>query len=145
MPYSKPESLGDDQTKSVSFEAQTNGRKEERMKTSLVVQPDDLTGKHRDREKNPLKRPQVSEDEDKVIADGTSHANQRGTFVFQAEVGMDLESSQVAARHFVRLPIDRQQRRAIARSTEREENYLIQEDLSDNSTNHHPLGCEITN
>ena len=66
-----------------------------------------MTGKHRDGEHNPLERPQVSEKEDKMIADGTSHADQGGIFDFQAEVGMDLETAQVAARHFVRLPKQR--------------------------------------
>ena len=70
------------------------------METSLEVQLDDLTGKHGDGELNPLERLQVSEDEDKVIADGTSHADQWVDFVFHSEVGMDLETPQVAARHF---------------------------------------------
>ena len=69
MLYTEPESLGDDQTKSASFGAQGNGQKEEQLETSLAVQPDDITGKHRDREQNPLEREYFSEDEDKVVAD----------------------------------------------------------------------------
>ena len=54
--YTEPESLGDNQTKSASFGAQGNGWKEEQLETSLAVQPDDITGKHRDGEQNPLER-----------------------------------------------------------------------------------------
>ena len=54
MPCTKPDSLRDDQTKSSSFGAQADGRKEEQVETSLKVQPDDMTGKHRDGEYNPL-------------------------------------------------------------------------------------------
>ena len=49
---------------------------EEQLETSLDVQPDDLTGKHRDGEPNPLERPKAPEEEDKVVADGTPHADQ---------------------------------------------------------------------
>ena len=94
MPYTAPELLGDDKTKSASFGAQEDGRKEEQLETSLAVQPNDMTGKHRDGEQNPLERAQVSEDEVKVVADGTSHADQGEMFFFQAEVGMYLETSQ---------------------------------------------------
>ena len=106
-------------------------------KLSLAVQPDDMTGKHRDGEQNPLARPQVSEDEDEVVADGISHADQRENFVFQVEIEMGLETSQVAVRHFVSLPIDRQQRRTTSRSIDRG-NYSIQANFgsSNNSTNH---------
>ena len=91
------------------------------LETSLAVQPDDMTGKHQDGGYNSLERPQVSEKADKVVAESTSHVDQGGKFVFQAEAGMDLETAQVAARHFVILPIDRQQRKATTRSTDREE------------------------
>ena len=40
----------------------------------------------------PQERPQALEEEDKVIDDGTSHVDQGGDFVFQTEVGMDLET-----------------------------------------------------
>ena len=65
MPCTKPDSLRDDQTKSPNFGAQADGRKEEQLETSLAVQPNDMTGKHRDEEHNPLEQPQVSEKEDK--------------------------------------------------------------------------------
>ena len=73
---------------------------EEQLKTSREVQPDDMTGKHRDEEYNPLERPPVLENKEKLVADGTSPADQGGYFVFQTEVGMNLEISQVAACHF---------------------------------------------
>ena len=76
MPCTKPESLKGDQSKSASSRAQADGRKEEQLVTSLEVQLGDMTGKHRDGEHNPLERPQVFEDEDKVVADSTSHAGQ---------------------------------------------------------------------
>ena len=44
MPCSKSESLRKDQTKSLSFGTQADGRKEEKLETSLEVQPDDMTG-----------------------------------------------------------------------------------------------------
>ena len=54
MPCTKPESLGEDQTKSLYFGAQAEGGKEEQLETPLAVQPDDMTGKHRHGEHNPL-------------------------------------------------------------------------------------------
>ena len=93
--------------------------------------PDDMAGKHRDGEQNPLDRPQVMEKEENVVANRTSHAGQRQNVVFQAEVEMDLEASQVAARHFV-LPIDRQQRGAILTSTDRGGDYPVQADFEGN-------------
>ena len=91
------------------------------METLLAVQPDDITGKHRDGEQNPLERAQVLEKEDKVVADGILHPDQGGNFFFQAEVEMDLETIQVAARHFV-LEMVRQRRGATARSIDQGEN-----------------------
>ena len=44
---------------------------------------------------------------------------------------MDLETSQVAARHFV-LPIDRQQRGETSRSTDRGGDYPVQADFEGN-------------
>ena len=49
---------------------------EEQLKTLLKVQPDDMTRKRWHGEHNPLKRPQVLEKEEKVVADGTSHESQ---------------------------------------------------------------------
>ena len=51
--YTEPELLGDDPTKSASFGAQADRRKEEQLETLLTVQPNDMTGKHRDGEQNP--------------------------------------------------------------------------------------------
>ena len=59
-----------------------------------------MMGRHRDGKHNPLERPQASEGEDKVVAGGTSHADQGGDFVFQTEIGMDLETSHFTAGHF---------------------------------------------
>ena len=63
MPYTEPESLGNDQTKSASFGAQTDGWKEERLETLLAVQPEDIKGNYRDGE-HPLERRQVLEKQD---------------------------------------------------------------------------------
>ena len=49
--------------------------------TSPAVQPDDMMGKHRDGEHNPLERPQASDEEEKVVADGTSSTDQGEDFV----------------------------------------------------------------
>ena len=65
-PYTKPKSLRDDQIKSSSFGAQADGRKYEQLEISLEVQPDDMTGRHRDGEHDPLERAQASENEGKV-------------------------------------------------------------------------------
>ena len=61
MPCTEPESLRDDQTDSASLGAQADGRKEKQLETSIVVQPDDMTGKHRDGEQNPLEQAKFSE------------------------------------------------------------------------------------
>ena len=61
MSCTKPEPLGDDQTESSSFGAQADGRKEEHLETSFEVRLNDMPGKHRDGERNPLESPQVSE------------------------------------------------------------------------------------
>ena len=131
MPCTKPDSLRDNQTKSSSFGAQADGRKEGQIETLLEVQPDDMTGKHRDREHNPLEQPQVSGDEDKVVAGGTSHAGQGKKIIFQTEVGMDLETSQVVARHVVKLAMFQQQG-TISKSTDRGGNYPLQADFRGN-------------
>ena len=89
---------------------------EEQLKTSLAVQPDGMMERHRDGEHNPLERLQVSEDQAKVVADGTSSTDQGGDFVFQIEVGMDHEPSQVTARHF-ELTMFRQQQETTKKST----------------------------
>ena len=101
------------------------------MKTSFEMQSDDMTARHRDGEHNPLERPQALEEKDKVIVDGTLHVDQGRYFVFQVEVGMDLKTSQVTARHF-ELTMFRQQQGTTAKSTYSEEDYSIQADFARN-------------
>ena len=67
-----------------------------------------MMGRHRDGEHNPQEQPQISEGEEKVVANGISSTDNGGYFVSQTEVKLDHELSQVTARHFA-LPIDRQQ------------------------------------
>ena len=55
--------------------------------TSPAVHPDDMMERHRDGEHNPLERPQASEKEQNMVADGTSNTDQKGDFVFEIEVG----------------------------------------------------------
>ena len=55
------------------------------MKTSLEVQPDDMMRGHWDGENNPLERPQASKEEDEVVADSTSHADQG--VIFKLKLG----------------------------------------------------------
>ena len=122
MPYTQPESLGDGQTKSASFGAQADGLEKEQLEISLTMPPDDVTGKHRDGEQNSVERANVSEDEGKVVADGTSHADQGENNFFKPRLGW------TSKRHeppVVGLLIDRQQRGATARSTDREETTLF--------------------
>ena len=83
--------------------------------TSPTVQPDYMMRRHRDKEQNPQEQPRVSEEEENVVADGTSSTDKRGNFVSQTEVGMDHEASQVAARHF-ELAMFRQHQGATAKS-----------------------------
>ena len=116
------------------------------METSLSVQPDDMTGNHRDGEQNPLEQPQTSEEEDKVVADGISHPDQGGKFCVQAEVGMDLKIGQVAARHFV-LAIIRQQRGTTEGAQVYVETTLFDQTSGgtrNNTTSHRSSGCETT-
>ena len=64
---------------------------------------------------------------------GISHADQVRNCFSQAKVKMDLETTQqVAARHFVKLAIFRQQRGTTRRSTDKEENYPIQANVGGN-------------
>ena len=51
---------------------------EEQLKTSIEGQPDDMMGRYRDGEHNPLERPHASEEEYKVVADDTLHVDQGG-------------------------------------------------------------------
>ena len=67
------------------------------------------------------------------IADGISHADEEGNFLFQPEVGMNPEITQVVARHFVGLPMmARQQRGTTARSTGQGEDHPFQADVEVN-------------
>ena len=108
------------------------------------MQLNDMMGRHRDGEHNPLERPQVSEDEENVVTYGTSSTDQGGDFVFQIEVGMDHEASQVATRHF-ELAIFRQQG-TTAKSTDWGGDYPHSRRLrgepknSENSTSRRPQG-----
>ena len=105
---------------------------EEQLETSLGVQPDDMiVGRHHDGKHNPLERPQASEEEDKMIANDPSHMDQGGDFVFQTEVGMNLEASQVTARHF-ELAMFRQQQETTAKSIDREGDHPVQGDFAGN-------------
>ena len=105
---------------------------EEQLETSLGVQPDDIiVGRYRDVKHNPLERPQASEEEDKMIANDPSHVDQGEDFVFQTEVGMNLEASQVAARHF-ELAMFRQQQETTAKSIDREGDHPVQGDFAGN-------------
>ena len=115
---------------------------EEQLETSLEVQPDGITGKNRDGEHNPLDRPQVSNNEDKVVVDGTPNADQGGDFVFQAEVGMNLETSQAAARNF-ELEMSRQQQGAAAKITYRGETTLCKQISGETRTQQQHNKCQL--
>ena len=101
--------------------------------TSPAMQPYDMLGGHRDREHNPP---------------GATKSTDKGEdLVFQIEVGMDHEASQVAARHF-ELAMFRQQQGTTAKSTDWRGNYPHLSTLPgkpENSihiTSHHPReGC----
>ena len=64
----EPESWEDGQTDSDALAAQAGGRKEEQLETSLAVQPDDMTGKHRDGGQIPLEQEKFLEEEGKVVS-----------------------------------------------------------------------------
>ena len=68
MPCTEPESLGDDQTKGAFLGAQADGREEKKLETLLAVQLDEMTGKHRGGNQNPLERAQFPEEEGKVMS-----------------------------------------------------------------------------
>ena len=95
---------------------------EKQLNTSFEVQPDDMVERHGDGEHNPLERPRASKEDDNMAADGTLQVDQEGDFVFLTEVRMDLETSQVAARHF-ELAIFRQQQGTISRCKDRGGDY----------------------
>ena len=99
--------------------------------TSSAVQPNVMVGRHRDGAHNPLEQLQLFEEEEKVVADGTSGTDQGGDFVSQTEIGMDHEASQVAACHF-ELAMLRQQQGTTAKSTDWGGGYPIQADFAGN-------------
>ena len=70
LPCTEPESSGDDRPRVIFSEQQTvDGSKEGQSGVPLAVEPDDMTGKHRDGEQVQLERPQSSEGEGKVVLD----------------------------------------------------------------------------
>ena len=90
-----------------------------------------MMGRHRDGEHNPLERPQALEEEDEVAADDTSHVDQGKDFVCQTEVRIDLETSQIATRHF-ELAMFQQHQGTTLRSSDRGGDYPIQADFAGN-------------
>ena len=90
-----------------------------------------MTGRYRDGEHNPLERPQALEEEDELVADDTSHVDRGIDFVCQTEVGIDLETSQVAACHF-ELTMFQQNQGTTSRSSDRRGDYPIQADFAGN-------------
>ena len=100
---------------------------------SPAVQPDDMMGRHLDEEHSLLERPQASEKEENVVADGPLSIDQERDFFFQTEIGKDSETSQVTARRFA-LPIDRQQKEVILRSTDKGGDYPTEADFGGNPT-----------
>ena len=69
-------------------------------KTSPTVQPDDVTGGHRDGQNSPRERPRASKEEEKMVADDTSSTDEGGDFVSQTEAETDNEATQLADRYF---------------------------------------------
>ena len=59
--------------------------------TSTTVQLDDTTWGHRDGESSPQERLRASEEEEKVVADGTPSTNEGGGFISQTEAETDNE------------------------------------------------------
>ena len=55
--------------------------------TSPTVQPDDMMWGHREGENSPQERPRASEEEEKMVIDGTSSTDEGGDFISQTEVG----------------------------------------------------------
>ena len=67
LPCTEPESSRDDQTESDSLGPPIDGPKEEQSEMPLAIEPDDMTGKHRDGEHISLKRAQVLEEGGMVV------------------------------------------------------------------------------
>ena len=68
-----------------------------------------------------------------MVADGPLSIDQERDFFFQTEIGKDSETSQVTARRFA-LPIDRQQKEVIIRSTDKRGDYPTEADFGGNPT-----------
>ena len=68
--------------------------------TPPAVQPDDMMGRHQDEKHSPLERPQASEEEGVVVADGTSSIDQERYF-------FKLRSERTLKHHKSRLVISR--------------------------------------
>ena len=114
-------------------------------KTSRIIQPDDTMGVHRDGDTSPQGRPRASEEEQKMVVDGTSSTDEGGDFISQTEVevGTVNEATQLADRHF-ELTILRQQGTA-AKSTDWGGDDPIQADFGRNpntATKAQVAGCE---
>ena len=86
-------------------------------KPSTTVQPDDIMGGHRDGKNSPQERPRASEEEENMVANGTSSTDERGDYISQTEVETDNEPLQLADRHF-ELVIFRQQKGTTAKRTD---------------------------
>ena len=67
LPYTEPESSGDNQTENDSLGAPADVWEEKRSETPLAVEPDDMTGKHQDQVKIPLERAQFLGGEGKMM------------------------------------------------------------------------------
>ena len=85
--------------------------------TSPTVQPDDMMGEHWDGENSPQERPRASEEEERVVVDGTSSTDEKEDFISQTEVGTDHEPSQLAD-HFFELTMLRQRQGTTTKSTD---------------------------
>ena len=82
-----------------------------------TMQPDDVIGGYRDGENSPQEQPRASEEEEKVVANGTPSTDEGEDFISQTEVGTDNEPLQLADRHF-ELVNFRQQKGTTAKSTD---------------------------
>ena len=92
-----------------------------------------MIGGHRDGENSRHERPRVSEEEEKVVIDGTSSTDEGEDSISQTKVETDDEPLQLADRHF-ELVIFRQQKGTTRKSTDWGGDYLIQVDFAE-STN----------
>ena len=101
-------------------------------KNSRTVQPNDTMRGHRDEENSPQERPRASEEEEKMVANGTPSTDEGGDFISQTKVETDNEPVQLADRHF-ELVISRQQKGTTAKSSDWEGDYPIQAGFAANT------------